>query len=60
MVWRSIVVRWLDVRTARAHSLDRLNVVDASYAPAQRANINLPRIMLAERISDLIIADLRS
>ncbi|WP_309085484.1 GMC family oxidoreductase [Chelativorans sp.] len=51
----------VDPSTARVHGLDGLRIVDASVMPtAPRANINLPTIMLAERMSDLIIADLRS
>jgi 5-(hydroxymethyl)furfural/furfural oxidase len=39
----------------RVHGIDGLRVVDASIFPTiPRANINLPTIMVAERIADLI------
>jgi 5-(hydroxymethyl)furfural/furfural oxidase len=41
----------------RVRGVDGLRIVDASIFPTiPRANINLPTIMVAERISDLILA----
>jgi 5-(hydroxymethyl)furfural/furfural oxidase len=41
----------------RVHGIGGLRVVDASIFPAiPRANINLPTIMVAERVADLIRA----
>lgn len=42
----------------RVHGVGGLRVVDASVFPSiPRANTNLPTIMVAERMSDLILAD---
>jgi 5-(hydroxymethyl)furfural/furfural oxidase len=39
------------------HGIEGLRVVDASIMPtAPGANLNIPVIMLAEKMSDLIIA----
>jgi 5-(hydroxymethyl)furfural/furfural oxidase len=51
----------VDPRTARVHRVAGLRLVDASIMPtAPRANINIPVVMLAERMSDLIMSDLAS
>ena len=45
--------------TGRVHGTEGLWLVDASIMPsAPRANINLPTVMLAERMSDLMISEL--
>ncbi|MBX3532592.1 MAG: GMC family oxidoreductase N-terminal domain-containing protein [Rhizobiaceae bacterium] len=45
----------VDPSTGRVHGVDGLFVADASIMPtAPRANLNIPVIMLAERMSDLI------
>jgi 5-(hydroxymethyl)furfural/furfural oxidase len=47
----------VDPHTARVHGLENLFVADASIMPtAPRANLNIPVIMIAERVSDLILA----
>lgn len=47
-------------QSGREHGIDGLRVVDASTMPiAPRANINIPTIMIAERMSDLIISSLK-
>jgi len=49
----------VDPLTARVHGVVGLRLVDASIMPtAPRANINLPTIMLANRMADLILSDL--
>lgn len=53
-------MRWLIRKTARVHGIEGLRIVDASIMPtAPRANINIPTIMLAERMAELIITSLR-
>jgi 5-(hydroxymethyl)furfural/furfural oxidase len=51
---------WAVTDTAgRVHGIDGLRVVDASIFPnIPRANINIPTIMVAEKISDAIVAGL--
>ncbi len=47
----------VDGATGRVHGVGGLSVVDASIMPtAPRANLNLPVIMIAERMADLIAA----
>jgi 5-(hydroxymethyl)furfural/furfural oxidase len=44
--------------SGRVHGMGGLRIVDASIFPCiPRANINLPTIMVAERIADLILAE---
>jgi 5-(hydroxymethyl)furfural/furfural oxidase len=46
----------VDPRTGRVHGVDGLSVVDASIMPTvPRANINIPTIMLAEKMADAIL-----
>lgn len=47
----------IDPVSGRVHGIGGLSVVDASIMPtAPRANLNLPVIMIAERMADLIAA----
>lgn len=46
----------VDPRTARVHGTTGLRVADASIMPtAPRANLNIPTIMIAEKVADLIL-----
>lgn len=48
----------VDPVSARVHGVGGLRVVDASLMPtAPRANLNIPVIMIAERLADAVIAD---
>jgi len=45
----------VEPRTARVHGIAGLRVADASIMPtAPRANLNIPTIMIAEKVADLI------
>ncbi len=45
----------VDPRTARVHGIAGLRVADASIMPtAPRANLNIPTIMVAEKVADMI------
>lgn len=47
----------VDPRSGRVHGIQGLRVVDASVMPtAPRANLNIPVIMVAEKMADQIIA----
>jgi 5-(hydroxymethyl)furfural/furfural oxidase len=47
----------VDPKTGRVHGLEGLRVADASVMPtAPRANLNIPVVMIAEKMSDSIIA----
>jgi 5-(hydroxymethyl)furfural/furfural oxidase len=46
----------VDPRTARVHGVAGLRVADASIMPtAPRANLNIPTIMVAEKVADMIL-----
>lgn len=50
----------VDPRSARVHGLRGLRVADASIMPtAPRANLNIPTIMVAEKVSSLVIGERR-
>jgi len=47
----------VDPRSARVHGIEGLRVADASIMPtAPRANLNIPTIMVAEKVADLILS----
>jgi 5-(hydroxymethyl)furfural/furfural oxidase len=47
----------VDPKTGRVHGIDGLRVADASVMPtAPRANLNIPVVMIAEKMSDLMMA----
>jgi len=47
----------VDPRSARVHGVSGLRVADASIMPtAPRANLNIPTIMVAEKVADMVLA----
>jgi len=51
----------VDPRTARVHGVAGLRVADASIMPtAPRANLNIPTIMVGEKVADTILRELNA
>lgn len=48
----------VDPSTARVHGVAGLRVADASIMPtAPRANLNIPTIMVAEKVADMTLSE---
>ena len=48
----------VDPRSARVYGTEGLRVADASIMPtAPRANLNIPTIMVAEKVADMVLSD---